>query len=147
MTSSNMKYTLIKLLKSEIDKIDSIEKKRERLFKCIDNSKVQLKSFNNYTETNINSDINLCKLCNSNDFISDKYEEICKKCGTTRTKQSNLKIYEEVSYIKPNQNNIKIIRDGKIVNVDLNKINLWLQEKDPLYESTNNIIEALNNLY
>ena len=147
------KNILGKLLLSKIDNIANYDEKKKYLINCIDNSNKQIdfNIFNNNTSINLPINVNsveFCKLCNSNEFISNKHEESCTKCGYIRPFQQNLKIFEKtVAFIKPKENNIKINIDGKIVTRDLNKINLWLQEKDPLYESTLKITEAIDNIY
>ncbi len=88
-----------------------------------------------------------CELCNSYDFLRDKYTETCQSCGLIRNLDSTQKTYEKIEYIKPGSNIVKMFKDGKYIRVDLNKINLWLQDTDPLAIDTQKIIENLNTIF
>lgn len=92
-------------------------------------------------------DINFCKICNKYDFIRDKYSETCNTCGYERQIMSTQKNYEKIEYIKPGSNLVKIIKDSKTITVDLNKINLWLEDTDPLAKDTKKILDNLNTIF
>ena len=81
------------------------------------------------------------------DFIKDKYSETCKNCGFERTIGPTEKSFEKIEYIKPGSNLVKITKDSKKITVDLNKINLWLQNTDPLAKDTQKIIDNLNTIF
>ena len=57
------------------------------------------------------------------------------------------KTFEKVEYIKPGANLVKITKDSKKITVDLNKINQWLQDTDPLARDTQKIIDNLNIIF
>lgn len=95
----------------------------------------------------------LCKVCNSDEFISTNHEEICKKCGTTRT---NINInpnktfkqdinFSKSSFIEPGTLIINVVKDGKTVTRDLSKINTWLSS-DPEEQRIVNNIKILNDV-
>ena len=139
-----------------LHKIKSLPKKKRRdfLLKCIQNSKVL--DFLDVPEEEIEEiekkeikidNHSFCKICNKYDFIRDKYSETCQECGYTRTLTPGGKIFEKIEYIKPGSNLVKITKDSKKITVDLNKINQWLQETDPLAKDTQKIIENLNLIF
>ena len=91
----------------------------------------------------------VCQLCDSDDFIKDFKEatEICQKCGTVRSLVPTQKIFQKIEYIAPGSHMVNITKDGKKTSVDLNKINLWLQETDPLAADTKKILDNLETIY
>jgi hypothetical protein len=137
------------LLQSKIKNLPKKDK-REFLINCI--NKNNILKFDELPDTVQIKDIKInneyfCKICDSNDFIKNKFEEICEKCGFVRPLQPSQKNYEKIEYIKPGSNIVKITKDSKKITVDLNKINLWLQDTDPLYKDTKKIIENLETIF
>jgi len=122
-------------------------KQREFLLNCITKNydKFNLIDFKEDTSSTINN--LLCKICNSSDFYIDKHEEICNNCGFSKPIESKTKSYEKYEFIKPGSNIVKIIKDGKTISVDLNRINLWLQDSDPFYKEINLIKETVNIIF
>ena len=88
-----------------------------------------------------------CRICNRYEFVRDKYTETCQNCGYQRDIQSTGKVYEKIEYIKPGANIVKITKDSKEIKVDLNKINQWLQETDPMANDTKKIIDNLEIIF
>ena len=125
-------------------------KKRQFLLKCIDKHV----SFPAYIDTEVSipnlhddSDDTFCKICNKYNFIRDRYTEICQDCGFTRDIMPTGKNYEKIEYIKPGSNLVKIDKDGKKIKVDLNKINEWLQDTDPLSRDIKIIVDNLEIIF
>lgn len=138
-----------------LDKIKTLPKKKRRdfLLKCIDNSKVLDYLDLEEEEEEIEEkqikvdDHSFCKICNKYNFIRDKYSETCQDCGYIRSITPSGKVFEKIEYIKPGSNLVKITKDSKKITVDLNKINQWLQDTDPLAKDTQKIIENLNLIF
>ena len=128
-------------------------KRRDFLLNCIIANKVikfkeDEKSEEDFLtkKIDINQDI-FCKICNKYEFIRDKYSETCQNCGFERNIISTGKNYEKIEYIKPGANLVKITKDSKKITVDLNKVNQWLQNVDPLAKDTQKIIDNLNIIF
>lgn len=132
-------------------KISSLPKSKRRdfLFNCIEKNKViKLRLDEQDLTKKISVDQeSFCKICNKYEFIRDKYSETCQNCGYERPIVATGKIFEKVEYIKPGSNLVKITKDSKKITVDLNKINLWLQDTDPLARDTQKIIDNLNIIF
>jgi len=137
------------LLQNQIKNL-SKKDKREFLINCISKNRVikfdELPESIGVKNIKINQE-NFCKMCNNYDFIRNKYEEICETCGFIRPLQPSQKNYEKIEFIKPGSNIVKITKDSKKITVDLNKINSWLQDTDPLYKETKKIIENLQTIF
>tara|TARA_E500000178_G_scaffold279695_1_gene279556 strand:- start:1188 stop:2198 length:1011 start_codon:yes stop_codon:yes gene_type:complete len=88
-----------------------------------------------------------CKICNQYEFIRTTYNETCNNCGYIRNLVGGEKKYEKVEYIKRGANIIRTIQDGKMQQFDLNKIDSWLQERDPMYPYIKQILEKLDIIY
>jgi len=136
-------------------KISSLPKSKRRdfLLNCIIGNKVikfkeDEKSEEDFLtkKIDINQDT-FCKICNKYEFIRDKYSETCQNCGFERNIISTGKNYEKIEYIKPGANLVKITKDSKKITVDLNKVNQWLQDVDPLAKDTQKIIDNLNIIF
>jgi len=128
-------------------------KRRDFLLNCIIGNKVikfkeDEKSEEDFLtkKIDINQDV-FCKICNKYEFIRDKYSETCQNCGFERNIISTGKNYEKIEYIKPGANLVKITKDSKKITVDLNKVNQWLQDVDPLAKDTQKIIDNLNIIF
>lgn len=138
------------LLKQKISSL-SKSKQRDFLLNCIEKNKVikfrHDEEFDNLTKTIPVNHESFCKICNKYEFIRDKYTETCESCGYQRYITPTGKKFEKVEYIKPGANLVKIIKDSKKITVDLNKINQWLQETDPLAKDTQKIIDNLNIIF
>ena len=136
------------LLKGKLENIPQI-KRKDFLINCI------TKHHKFHKEEEVKevqipiSQTRLCQLCKSDDFIKDVKEatEICQKCGTVRSLVPTQKIFEKIEYITPGSHMVHITKDGKKTSVDLNKINLWLQETDPLAVDTKKILDNLEIIY
>ena len=136
------------------NKLKSMSKKKKRnfLLNCIEkNNAIRLESIKS-TETQQITDYTTyknitCKVCNESEFIRDNYSETCKNCGYTRDITPTGKTFEKISYIKPGANIVKIQKDSKTITVDLNKINQWLQDVDPLASDTQKIINNLTIIF
>ena len=128
------------LLKNKLNQLPK-NQRREYLLKCIDNNTDLFLDDEIITEI---IDRHICTICKKNDFLKDKYQEICQSCGNTRDIPSTQKNFEKIEYIVPGQNLVKILKDGKQITIDLNKINLWIQELDPLARDTTKILDALD---
>ena len=140
------------LLEQKISNLPK-SKRRDFLLNCIEKNKVikniQYEKLNEddlMKKKQINEEL-FCKICNKYEFIKDKYTETCQSCGYERTIVPTEKNYEKIEYIKPGANLVKIIKDSKKITVDLNKINMWLQDTDPLARDTQKIIDNLNTIY
>tara|TARA_B100001093_G_C26859833_1_gene1029435 strand:- start:11200 stop:12210 length:1011 start_codon:yes stop_codon:yes gene_type:complete len=128
-------------------KVSSLKKSKRRdfLINCIDkNNIIKFSKEESLEPEQIPIDLSsFCKICNQFEFIRDKYSETCRNCGYERDIAPTGKVFEKIEYIKPGANIVKITKEGKNITVDLNKINLWLQDTDPLANDTEKI---LNNL-
>ena len=130
-------------------KINSVPKKQARniLLDCINKNYNIPDIILDALDTPEKNDL-LCQICNGDDFLRQKHEEVCQNCGLTRPFEQQLKTFEKsVELIEPRQNIVTIERDGKDVKVDLNKINQWLQDSDPLAEDYTKIEETLNRIF
>ena len=86
----------------------------------------------------------LCKVCNSDEFISTNHEEICKKCGTTRTNiniNPNKTFKQDINFA--NKYNIKNImlpyfKTLKEVNLFFNSFHDNLSNNDIKINKLNN---------
>lgn len=137
------------LLKSKLEKL-SKQNRKSFLFNCIEKSKSELIDkllIEEKPEKITPEDHSFCKICNGYDFIKELYQETCKHCGYTRDILSKGQKFEVFEYIKPGSNLVKIIKDGRKITVDLNKINSWLENVDPLARDTKRIIENLEIVY
>ena len=123
-------------------KLKNMKKKEIKSFliNCIHKHKPNLLINSEYTNEldsdndNDNYDDKMCQLCKNDVFEKTKYEEICQKCGLVRPIQATGKNYEKIpEYITLGKNIVKITDGGKNFSVDLNKLNTWIQDKDPLY--------------
>ena len=128
-------------------------KRRDFLLNCIEKNKVikfiedeEFYDKDLTTKIQVNQE-SFCKICNKYEFIRDKYSETCQGCGYERNITPTDKTYEKIEYIKPGANLVKIIKDSKKITVDLNKINMWLQDTDPLAKDTQKIIDNLNIIF
>ena len=136
-------------------KINSLPKSKQRdfLLNCIEKNKVikfrQDEEFDNQdlSKKNRVSQETFCRICNKYEFVRDKYSETCQSCGYERPITATGKTFEKIEYIKPGANLVKITKDSKKITVDLNKINQWLQDTDPLAKDTQKIIENLNIIF
>lgn len=131
-------------------------KRKDFLLNCIIANKILEFSDDEYEELDPSSpsnhkkeayDKSFCKICNKYDFVKDKYTEVCQSCGYERTIAPTQKNYEKIEYIKPGSNLVKIMKDSKKITVDLNKVNQWLQDTDPLAKDTQKIIDNLNVVF
>lgn len=137
------------LLQQKLNKLPK-SKRRDYLIECIDKNKIiQIEEEESliFNTEEIKYDELFCKICKKYDFIKDKYSETCKNCGFERTISPTEKSFEKIEYIKPGSNLVKITKDSKKITVDLNKINLWLQNTDPLAKDTQKIIDNLNTIF
>jgi len=126
-------------------------KKKQFLLECIEKHKLPWASpleLGEISTKDIHVDKDIfCKICNKYNFIRDRYSETCQDCGYTQELTPTEKPYEKIEYIKPGSNLVKITKDSKKITVDLNKINLWLQDTDPLAGDIKKIIENLDIIY
>ena len=137
------------LLKSKLEKL-SKQNRKGFLFNCIEKSKSDLIDkllIEEKPDKVTSEDHSFCKICNSYDFIKESYQVTCKQCGYTRNILSKGQKFEVFEYIKPGSNLVKIMKDGRKITVDLNKINSWLENVDPLARDTKRIIENLEIVY
>ena len=144
------------LLKNKLNNLPK-SKRRDYLLNCIEKNKLEyiiktqqfLKEKEQEKEQEqkeIQSHI-FCQLCKNYNFIKDRYSETCQDCGFVRDIVPTQKIFEKIEYIKPGSNLVKITKDSKKITVDLNKINDWLQDTDPLAKDTKKIIDNLNIVF
>lgn len=139
------------LLQNKVNKLSKF-KRRDFLLNCIDNNKMTERFFKESEKVAITENIpvdkySFCKICNKLDFVRDKYSETCRQCGYIRDIAPSQRTFEKFEYIKPGSNLVKITRDSKKITVDLNKINLWLKDTDPLARDTKKIIDNLETIY
>lgn len=124
-----------RLLKNKIDTIKNLDKKKEYLINCLKRHG-KIKEEETIDVTQFSHDI--CKLCNSNNFIFNRNEKVCGECGaSTFDLTSNpYKTYKmdfnlsKGSFIEPGTLMITVNKDGKQVSRDLSKLNTWLSS-DP----------------
>uniref|UniRef100_A0A6C0LEU0 Uncharacterized protein n=1 Tax=viral metagenome TaxID=1070528 RepID=A0A6C0LEU0_9ZZZZ len=136
-------------------KISGLQKSKRRdfLLNCIEKNKViKFREDEEFDDKDLTKKIavnqeSFCKICNKYEFIKDKYSETCQSCGYDRPITATGKKFEKIEYIKPGANLVKIMKDSKKITVDLNKINQWLQDTDPLARDTQKIIDNLNIIF
>jgi hypothetical protein len=99
-------------------------------------------------EEKIEHSSELCKLCNSSNFVINNFEKSCKECGAV-THASGINPFVSFkmdlnftkgTLIPPGEVFVKILKDGKQYNVDLSKINTWLNsdpEEKKFFENLN----------
>jgi len=135
------------LLKKKIESMTK-NKRRQYLIDCI-NKNYDISVLTVLDELSDEEQINndICIMCDTSDFIKDKYQEICNNCGYSRHLQSNLKTFEKFDYITPSSNIVTIEKDGKKMKVNLSNIDLWIKDVDPLAIDTNKIIDNLNEIF
>ena len=145
------------LLQNKVNKLPK-SKRRDFLINCIHTNDMTKKLFKEKESETITLDEDLtrdipvdhssfCRICNKYDFIRDKYSETCQSCGYIRDITPTQKIFEKIEYIKPGSNLVKITKDSKKITVDLNKVNQWLQDTDPLARDTKKIIDNLETIF
>jgi hypothetical protein len=99
----------------------------------------------------------LCKLCNSSDFVINNFEKSCRECGAVAQTTginpfATFKVdinFNRGTIIPPGEIFVKISKDGKQYNVDLSKINTWLNsdpEEKKFFENLNLINKYLDSL-
>jgi hypothetical protein len=99
----------------------------------------------------------LCKLCNSSNFVFNNFEKSCQECGTVEQiasinpfKTFNVDLnFSKGTIIPPGEIFVKILKDGKQYNVDLSKINTWLSsdpEEKKFFENLNLINKYLESI-
>ena len=135
-------------------KIYSLQKSKRKdfLLNCIEKNKIiKFREDENFDDEDLTKKItvkeNFCKMCNKYEFIRDNYSETCQNCGYERPIIATGKTFEKIEYIQPGANLVKITKDSKKITVDLNKINQWLQDTDPLARDTQKIIDNLNTIF
>ena len=149
-----------KLLLNNKIKFLSTIKKHDFLINCINkhenvkeiiNNEIKIKQLEKQNiiqdEAKDNITDTFCQICETNEFIQEKYQEVCKNCGLVRPLQQQLKTFEQYEYIKPGANIVKIIHNGKVNSVNLDKINTWIQESDPNYREIKIIQDTLDIVY
>lgn len=143
------------LLQNNVNKLQK-SKRRDFLINCIHNNNMTKKFINKTEYVTLDEDLtqdipvdhsSFCKICNKYDFIRDKYSETCQGCGYIRDITPTQKTFEKIEYIKPGSNLVKIVKDSKKITVDLNKVNQWLQDTDPLARDTKKIIDNLETIF
>lgn len=122
------------------------KKRKDFLITCIHNSGVTKWLMLQTQDIEVDKDI-FCKICNKYNFIKDNYSETCQDCGYTQNIAPTQKIYEKIEYITPGSNLVKITKGSKKITVDLNKINQWLEDTDPLAIDTKKIIDNLETIF
>jgi len=99
----------------------------------------------------------LCKLCKSSNFVINNFEKSCQECGAVEPttginpfKTFNVDLnFNRGIIIPPGEVFVKIMKDGKQYNVDLSKINTWLNsdpEERKFFENLNLINKYLDSL-
>jgi hypothetical protein len=75
----------------------------------------------------------LCQLCNTSNFVISNFEKTCRDCGMVVQTDINpfksFKVdfnFNKGTIIPPGEVFVKIMKDGKQINVDLSKISTWL---------------------
>lgn len=140
------------LLQQHINRLPK-SKRKQFLLNCIDkNGALKFNDDEEEFPGELTRDIKVdnssfCKLCNKYEFIRDRYTETCQSCGWERQLVPTGQKYEKIEYIKPGSNLVKITTDSKKITVDLNKINSWLQNTDPLARYTQKIIDNLSTIF
>ena len=126
-------------------------KRKDFLINCIQKNNVikidNDESLDLQTQTISVDKSSFCQICNKYNFIRDNYSETCQSCGFERKIMGNNKTFEKIEYIKPGSNLVKIYKDSKKITVDLNKIDQWMQDTDPLAKDTQKILENLNIIF
>jgi len=98
----------------------------------------------------------LCKICNTSNFVINNFERTCRDCGVVAQSDLNpfkaFKVdfnFNRGTIIPPGEVFVKIMKDGRQLNVDLSKISTWLNS-DPderkFFENLNLINKYLDSL-
>jgi hypothetical protein len=130
-------------------KLSTMSSKDKRFFllNCIDNSNFNIPKLKKETSEILQNFDDLCPQCKNSNFIKNKYEEICNTCGYVRPFQDFQKSFEKSDLlIGPNNNNIKLIINGKTIIKNLNLINLWLQDIDYFAIETRELINIFDKI-
>ena len=130
VTANVLKLKLQKLFETPI-------KRKKFLIECL-KSQGFIQEINKINEPVIIDTHDTCKVCNSSSIIFSNHEKICKNCGAVdfsidsnkfKTYKQNINLTKG-TFIEPGTTVLSINRDGKKINLDLSKINLWISE-DP----------------
>ena len=140
-------------------KIKELEEKKiniyEYFYKCAIKFRPELFELTELTELTDDEDdiddiddINKCKKCELyNQFLRiDGFQEVCV-CGTIRSIPSTgIKFEEPKQNIINDTNLIKMMISGKNFTVDLQKLNNWILDTNPLYNSIELIKSTIDEL-
>lgn len=143
------------LLKKRLDSIKNTSDRKKYLINCLKKQGLIKEEIIEQSATESNYDI--CKLCNSNNFIFTSNEKVCQQCGTSETSldANPYKTYKadinlkKGTFIEPGTMTVSFNKDGKMVKRDLSKINTWLNsdpEEQRIKLSLAKITEILNVL-
>ena len=130
------KEITVQLLKKKIDSIKIPDDRKMYLINCLRSQGFIKEEIIQQADPKPNYDI--CKLCNSSNFIFTSNEKVCQQCGSSETSldANPYKTYKadinfvKGTFIEPGTMTVTINKDGKIVKRDLSKINTWLSS-DP----------------
>jgi len=126
-------------LYNKLSSIKNKKEKREFLLNCIKTHK-KIITENYDIESSIKStNIQFCKLCNSNDFIKDNYSETCQRCGFVRDLPATGRIYEKVKLIP--------VGTKKLPKELTTNVSKWLYDTDPLYKGVEDIKDKINIIF
>lgn len=123
--NSSLQVELNKITLNELFEKYGEEKAKSIIIGCVD--KKFLKEVNPETSRRVpKGDVfNICNICESQDFYITNSEEICRACGNVHRviyNSTTFKTKDVPQFIEDRENKVKIIIDGKEVNVDLNKV-------------------------
>tara|TARA_Y100001970_G_C14259677_1_gene878871 strand:+ start:5671 stop:6678 length:1008 start_codon:yes stop_codon:yes gene_type:complete len=124
------------LLKKKVDSIKNPNDRKTYLINCL--RRQGLIKEESKSKELLEPNYDLCKLCNSSNFIFTSNEKVCQQCGTSETSldANPYKTYKadinlkKGTFIEPGTMTVTINKDGKMVKRDLSKINTWLSS-DP----------------
>ena len=124
------------LLKKKVDSIKNPDDRKMYLINCLRSQGFIRQEITQQDVPEPNYD--LCKLCNSSNFIFTSNEKVCQQCGSSETSldANPYKTYKadinfkKGTFIEPGTMTVTINKDGKMVKRDLSKINTWLSS-DP----------------
>tara|TARA_B100000287_G_scaffold118083_1_gene110007 strand:+ start:2223 stop:3248 length:1026 start_codon:yes stop_codon:yes gene_type:complete len=146
-----------RVLKLKLEKLFNNPLKRKKfLIECLKEQGFIKKQIEQ-EEPVIHDTYDTCKICNSSSIIFSNHEKICENCGAVdfsldsnrfRTYKQNINLTKG-TFIEPGTTVLSINRDGKKINLDLSKINLWLSQ-DPedqrVKKFINDISEVLTDI-
>jgi transcription initiation factor TFIIIB Brf1 subunit/transcription initiation factor TFIIB len=130
------KEVTAQLLKINLSKLNTETERKQRLIDCLKSQGFVKEEIEPMVEQPGTYDV--CKICNSSNFIFTSNDRICEQCGLAehsldanpyKTYKADINL-KKGTFIEPGSLIINVVKDGKTVKRDLSKVNTWLSS-DP----------------